>query len=381
MKRISPVVIASAAVGVLGLLCVALFLLFGGNGRYRGGEDTPYPYEWVEKSGKVVLTLTHAPEGLDWSCDASDGDVFSVSRKGDSFTATPLTEDSAILRFPLSDAIEPEDVRAMVELAVRAEGKTVTVTGHRIELRDAMARGGEELNSPYRIVSDADGRLRVAIGGEGGAADWSVLLHRAGVAEAMTAEAAEGEYAAILYGIDEGETDVTLLCTDKNLRLDLRLSCDTSLRLTLLSHEMKRQEPSDSEARALAEAAAGYLILPEGAEEPAFGTASLSGGTAAHVTWTGDGCEWELYAAEGFRPADSFTLDVMPASHRIPVGNTEAVCRGSAGIQAADWTEKNGRACVLLRIREAEDPDAAMKDEDLLALAEAVTALIRQENG
>lgn len=301
---------------VLLLAILALLLLPGGARKdqsFRGGEDTPYPYEWTEKQdGSIRLSLSRqVPEGFAWRFAQEEAGAVQVSREeqaeGSVFRVQPLRAGDALLRFVLADQRFPEDCccELLLTAELRAEDDTLiaSVSGNRSVLTEAALRGGEDFNCPYRLRTDAEGRLSVFLLDGSEAPDWQLFQRNSGdVLRLAQRKTENGLLTMNFYGSSAGTSRLLLYSAAKRLTLELTLSSDAEGSLTVQAHSMSAHpeweglEPEELEAYVVA----GEIPVPEDAENLRYERRTVGKQTeAAVLRFRYLDVDWTVYVTVG----------------------------------------------------------------------------------
>lgn len=166
LKNNKPLLITLAGLAgiVLIVVAVALILRSFGDLMYRGDEDAPYPYSWVEKkNGKVIFTLgTGDAEGGAWTLGGEEGGVMNIEvgqtrGKRTKVTMTPRGVGREMATFLLKSGEE-----SVAELAVTVDveswnERVSVVTSHYERAIQGTVRGGEETGHPFTVRAGEEG--------------------------------------------------------------------------------------------------------------------------------------------------------------------------------------------------------------------------------
>lgn len=229
------------ALGVLGsliLIVSAVALIRGtvlGGEKFSGGQDSPYPYTWIEKeNGSIVLTLENGKSGYQWELAKLADQLMEVSTqvKGGKtqVTFTPINEGITSVSF---DLVGPGERLATVFYQVDIFGNGGAPRIHFVDNRITVRQGNMTLDSgdpdhPITVGAGEGGTLAVRIGGvseedlfrdfvtdEETAQEGDSLFWEAESEDRMVAAIQDVTYdetgMAYLFGTrDEGETRILL---------------------------------------------------------------------------------------------------------------------------------------------------------------------------
>lgn len=347
------------------LLAVAAgFLLRAVNGgRFRGGEDTDYPFTWTERrDGSVRLALPRAA-GRVWTADEADAALLTVTGQGEGqFLVVPAAEGAQVLSFTLRGEADGRDKAFRWSLRVACESDGGALRAHVSSYEGTPLQGlltgaaDEAGRAAYTIDPFAGGLTIDAADASdepywtGGSSDESVLrfaeaVYDTGLQEATGVFFAGGAAGTCEIFFHSGRAGTEIAATVEN---------DGNGGLTVTAHERRDYTAAaGEEPRGEAAERADYLALfgepalPDGAADVRYELVSLrdEARDAGVVGFTLDGRRWSLLTTEAATAdellADWAEEDVETTSEEVN-GRTVTLQLGAGAAQAL-WTDGEGK--------------------------------------
>ena len=371
-RKILTAAIVLGAVVLIGLI---LFLSTRKReGLLTGGEDTPYPYAWTEEKDGTVLVepFGNVPAGFRWAVAEVDASVAAAAEQSvegrQAFLLTPVAAGDSFFILVLTGGEDGEEQLCRLVMTVEVTGGKklkAAVAGHRTELPEGVLRGGEDFGAPYRIWTGENGSLELRLADAEGAEDWKLSVKSPSSLGASGFLAEGGKVTAELYPLASGEAAFVLYSQSRGLSLEVSGWANGEGALRASTHEM-RQHPEWSgreEGYADAEAVAGTVTLPEGAEDVRYGVGRLGAGVGAvsRVEFRYLGFDWTLYISSsgGFsdRLEKEFSEDEL-RTFFIPAGLLVAAFGEDALVA---WCDTEERGYLLEGAGEGIGRDALMQ--------------------
>lgn len=186
-RRLLPLLLALA---LLLILAVILLVIRAGQREVRiGGEDTPYPYSWQQRSdGSVRLEIGHADApDYRWTLKDTGGfDALHVDREekeSGKKTVFLLRSDRAgraLFTLALEKEGEPTDrlyeITFQTETLDQGDRAPLSILGSVGNALQSSVSGGDSARNPYRIYSDENGELVVEISIAENDLDWQFQI-------------------------------------------------------------------------------------------------------------------------------------------------------------------------------------------------------------
>ena len=221
---------------ICGLAALCLAVSLGGCAkRFTGGEDTPYPYEWTEKSkGTIVLSVNSAEAAdCDWLPQSYDDSVLTVSEekvKGDyhTYTITPEMPGRAEITFACEKQEGPlTDHRFEIHLVLDiSEKNKASVAEHYQVAYSGVQHGGEGTAAPYLYQTEADGSLSVFLEDTSEDSIWNGTSDNEKTAVCTRQEIVDGgAWYSVTVG-DKGTAKITFENTVSGVKVVLPVTVD-----------------------------------------------------------------------------------------------------------------------------------------------------------
>lgn len=223
------------------LLCGAFALLMaaslgGCSKRFSGGEDTPYPYEWTEKSnGTIVLSIdSAAAPDSEWVPQDYDNSVLDISEqevKGDHRTCviTPkITGTTTEVTFACEKQVGPLTEHSFEIHFLLQPGKKdrLTVAEHTETAFSGLQVRGEDTDAPYYYQTEKDGTLSVYIECDQTDAIWTKSSTDDSVATAVRQDVLEDGAWYVIQPKGKGKAVITMQDTVSGVKVSIPVTVD-----------------------------------------------------------------------------------------------------------------------------------------------------------
>ena len=222
----------------------------GGNSsarRHLGGQDTPYPYQWEQQGdGSVRLEISHedAPD-CRWTLKEGGPETLEIQRaekeRGGRTVFELRSGKAGRALFTLLLQAEGESPEPRYELSFQtealAQGDSLQLSilnSAGRELQGSLS-GGEAERTPYRIYTDAEGRLVLALSSDSEGEMWDAeILSGAENLVFLGMEHSGDQILAYFQGGSAGEFRVALSSQEAAARITLQgvSGGDGALRVT-----------------------------------------------------------------------------------------------------------------------------------------------------
>lgn len=347
------------------LLSIAFLAACGATG--KGGEGTQHPYTWKEeKDGSVLLTISGAVEaGYDWAVSGDAGGIVRVEKLEKSsgartfYTLAPLSRGSSELTFTCRRAGVLEDMTCRISLRLETDAEgCLRVTDSSERAFAGVTTAGEDTEHPYMWVNGEDGSLRLYVERRGSIALWQALgFDDACVTVADPVYDPEGVLFAVT-GAAAGETDLVLSSLEKNFAIQLRLTVDDGLRVTVAAHQAGEYVPRDGWISGSEDfkKAVGAVTLPDGARVMGYETevwydGDVRRGILGRIRSMTDGEYWECIVSREI-PVSVLLNDYLGGAaedRTVEICGRTVTIRILAREAGAFWQDDEGRAFGLLK--------------------------------
>ena len=266
-----------------GIVLIALIILLSGGvrreKRFTGGEDSSYPYSWIEYRDGSIAVKPYTPvlEGYSWYVDEYDEAAVKVSKTGGkkspSFTLTPASEGDSLIRISLSESqgsVRLATISMIVEGSSSGRKTALTVTGHRIDEPEDILVGSEHGVS-YLITTDDEGGLQIRVSGSG-KDDWGYFVSTPRTVYAAGASHSDAAVEAGLRALRTGDAAVTVYSRSRGISLEIKAASGSNRTVRPVSCTAEKHEDwaGMEEALMLAGLLMPGVTVPEGAENVVF---------------------------------------------------------------------------------------------------------------
>ena len=253
---------AACAAGLLLLIVLISAIFFRGSSEetVKGGEDTPYPFEWTMKSdGSCLVTVSRPKDGgASWELSLENeqnrfvrAEKKSGGKKEDSFLMTPLEEGSALICLVLTGDEAQTDVRYTTALRVDVakDGETLRSSIGASVGKPGITRveGGQDSENPYRISTERSGQLSIDVAGPAQEYDWDGESSDENVAVFLGVTRSGSEWHAVFGpGETPGECRIALFSDIANATIRATVVLDEDGRLSVTEHSAEYGEKDAS---------------------------------------------------------------------------------------------------------------------------------------
>ena len=174
MNSRKPLLITLIVLFGLVLIAAVISLIRGaapGGEQFSGGEDSPYPYRWIEdENGSIVLTLKNGKTGYHWELSNLADELLEVSTtvRGGRTEAilTPINEGITSVSF---DLVGEKDRLAAVTYQVDILEEEQILRIHFVDNAITLRQGNQTLvrdpDHPITVGTNEEGYLTIRVGG------------------------------------------------------------------------------------------------------------------------------------------------------------------------------------------------------------------------